>query len=108
MNEVEKRELFEQERKIFEAGGQRADKRSGSFSFLTWSFFIAPLIACEEFLAAPFKAAAAEAEEAEAAQPAGACARETERRGGAGKGARRPVGGACGSAGSDRASGAAA
>src|ERR1700694_3479911 len=68
MNEVEKRELFEQERKIFEAGVQRADKRSGSFSFLTWSFFIAPLIACEEFLAAPFKSAAAEEEDAKAAQ----------------------------------------
>src|SRR3979490_2536753 len=68
MNEVEKRELFEQERKIFEAGAQRADKRTGSFSFLTWSFFIAPLIACEEFLAATFKSAAAEEEDAKAAQ----------------------------------------
>src|SRR6267154_1702917 len=68
MKEVEKRELFEQEQKIFEAGVQRADKRSGSFSFLTWPFFIAPLIACEEFLAAMFKPAAAEEEEdAEAA-----------------------------------------
>ncbi|WP_338320099.1 hypothetical protein, partial [Bradyrhizobium ottawaense] len=68
MQQVEKRELFEQERKIFEAGVQRADKRSGSFSFLTWSFFIAPLIACEEFLAAPFKSALAEQEDATAAQ----------------------------------------
>jgi hypothetical protein len=68
MREVEKRELIEQERKIFEAGVQRADKRSGSFSFLTWSFFIAPLIACEEFLAAPFKSAAAEEEDAKAAR----------------------------------------
>jgi hypothetical protein len=66
--EVEKRELIEQERKIFEAGVQRVDKRSGSFSFLTWSFFIAPLIACEEFLAAPFKSAAAEEEDAKAAR----------------------------------------
>src|SRR6266403_1474620 len=68
MNEVEKRELFEQHRKIFEAGVQRADKRPGSFSFLTWSFFIAPLIACEEFLAAMFKSAAAEEEDAKTAQ----------------------------------------
>src|ERR1700730_10042373 len=68
MREVEKRELIEQERKIFEAGVQRAEKRSGSFSFLTWSFFIAPLIACEEFLAAPFKSAAAEEEDAKAAR----------------------------------------
>src|SRR5437660_9966628 len=68
MNEVENRELFEQERKIFEAGLQRADKRSGSFSFLTWPFFIAPLIACEGFLAATFKSAAAEEEDAKAAQ----------------------------------------
>jgi len=52
MNEIEKRELIEQRRKIFEAGTQRADKRTGSFSFLTWPFFIAPLIAGEEFLAA--------------------------------------------------------
>src|SRR6267154_2258847 len=68
MNDVEKRELFEQERKIFEAGVQRADKRAGSFSFLTWSFFIAPLIACEEFLAAMFKTAAAVEEDAKTAQ----------------------------------------
>src|SRR6266404_2784097 len=69
MKEIEKRELIEQDRKIFEAGVQRADKRSGSFSFLTWSFFIAPLIACEEFLAAMFKPAAAEEEDdAKAAQ----------------------------------------
>src|SRR3979490_386209 len=66
MNEVEKRELFEQQRKIFEAGAQRTDKRTGSFSFLTWPFFIAPLIAGEEFLAATFKSAAAE--DARAAQ----------------------------------------
>src|SRR5205085_1135712 len=68
MNEIEKRELFEQQRKIFEAGAQRVDRRTGSFSFLTWSFFIAPLIACEEFLAAMFKSAAAEEEDASAAQ----------------------------------------
>ncbi len=68
MNEVEQRELVEQQRKIFEAGVQRTDKRSGSFSFLTWSFFIAPLIACEEFLAAMFKSAAAEEEVAKTAQ----------------------------------------
>src|SRR5882762_8357725 len=67
MNDVEKHELFEQGRKIFEAGVQRADKRSGSFNFLTWSFFIAPLIACEEFLAM-FKSAAAEREDAKTAQ----------------------------------------
>ena len=66
--EVEKRELFEQQRKIFEAGAQRADKRTGSFSFLTWPFFIAPLIASEEFLAATFKSAAAEEEDAKATQ----------------------------------------
>src|SRR3981081_1119279 len=60
MHVVEKRELVEQERKIFEAEAQRADKRASSFSFLTWPFFIAPLIACEEFLAAVFKSAAAE------------------------------------------------
>ena len=66
MNEVEKRELFEQEQKIFEAGAQRANKRAGSFSFLTWPFFIAPLIAGEEFLAATFNSAAAE-EDAKAA-----------------------------------------
>ena len=60
MNAVEKRELFEQQRKIFEAGAQRANKRAGSFSFLTWPFFIAPLIAGEEFLAATFNSAAAE------------------------------------------------
>ncbi|MGY3361248.1 hypothetical protein ACVWZK_007911 [Bradyrhizobium sp. GM0.4] len=68
MHQVEKRELFEQERKIFEAGVQRADKRSGSFSFLTRSFFIAQLVACEEFLAAPFKSALAKQEDATAAQ----------------------------------------
>src|SRR3981081_1531951 len=67
-NEIEKRELFEQQQMIFEAGAQRADKRSGSFSFLTWPFFIAPLIANEEFLAAPFKSAAAEEEDAKNAQ----------------------------------------
>jgi cytoskeletal protein RodZ len=68
MNDVEKRGLFEQQQKIFEAGAQRADKRTGSFSFLTWSFFIAPLIACEEFLAAMFKSAAAVEEDAKTAQ----------------------------------------
>src|SRR4030081_805726 len=68
MNEGEKRELFEQEGKIFEAGVQRIDKRAGSFSFLTWSFFIAPLIACEEFLAAMFKSAGAVEEDAKPAQ----------------------------------------
>jgi hypothetical protein len=68
MNEVEQRELSEQQRKIFEAGVQRTDKRSGSFSFLTWPFFIAPLIACEAFLAAMFRSAAAEEEEAKTAQ----------------------------------------
>jgi hypothetical protein len=68
MNEVEQRDLFEQERKIFEGVVQRTDKRSGSFSFLTWPFFIAPLMASEEFLAAMFKSAAAEEEQARAAQ----------------------------------------
>src|SRR6195256_2411631 len=68
MNEIEDRELIEQQRKIFEAGTQRVDRRTGSFSFSTWSFFIAPLIACEEFLAAMFKSAAAEEEDAKAAQ----------------------------------------
>ena len=66
MTEIEKRELFDQQRKIFEAGAQRVDKRAGSFSFLTWPFFIAPLIAGEEFLAATFNSAAAE-EDAKAA-----------------------------------------
>ena len=66
MSEIEKRELFDQQRKIFEAGAQRVDKRAGSFSFLTWPFFIAPLIAGEEFLAATFNSAAAE-EDAKAA-----------------------------------------
>src|SRR3954451_21941102 len=68
MHQIEKRDLLERERKIFEAGVQRADKRSGSFNFLTWSFFIAPLIACEEFLVATFKSAAAEQEAAKTAQ----------------------------------------
>src|SRR5712675_3770995 len=68
MNEIEKRELFEQQQKIFEARAQRMAKRSGSFNFLTWAFFIAPLIACEEFLAATFKSAAAEEQDAKAAQ----------------------------------------
>ena len=69
MNDVEKRELFEQERKIFEAGAQRVDRRTGSFSFLTWPFFIAlaPLIANEEFLAATFKSGAPEQEDAKVA-----------------------------------------
>src|SRR3981081_2006868 len=66
MNEVEKRELFEQGRKIFEAGAQRTDKRTGSFRFLTRPFLLAPLVAGEEFLAATFKSAAAE--DARAAQ----------------------------------------
>ena len=60
MNEIEKRELIEQQRKIFEAGARRADKRTGSFNFLTWSFFIAPLIASKEFFAATGKSAAPE------------------------------------------------
>jgi hypothetical protein len=68
MNEIEKRELIEQQRKIFEAGTQRADKRTGSFSFLTWPFFIAPLIASEEFSAATFQSAAAEERDANAAK----------------------------------------
>ncbi|HEV7610242.1 MAG TPA: hypothetical protein VGO37_00015, partial [Steroidobacteraceae bacterium] len=68
MNEIEKRELFEQQQKIFEARAQRAAKRSGSFNFLTWSFFIAPLIASEEFLAAMFQSAAAQQEDAKTAQ----------------------------------------
>src|SRR5712675_415592 len=68
MNEIEKRELFEQQQKIFEARAQRMAKRSGSFNFLTWPFFIAPLIASEEFLAATFKSAAAENEDAKAVQ----------------------------------------
>jgi len=38
--------------------------------FLTWSFFIGPLIACEEFLAAMFKSAAAVGEDAKTAQAA--------------------------------------
>ena len=67
MKEIEKRELIEQQRKIFEAGAQRADKRTGSFSFLTWPFLIAPLIASKEFLAAAFNPAAAEDEDAKAA-----------------------------------------
>src|SRR3979409_29027 len=50
---------------MFEAGVQPARRRAGSFSFLTWSFFIAPLIACEEFLAAMFKSAEAVEENAE-------------------------------------------
>jgi hypothetical protein len=70
MKDVEKHELFEQERKIFEAGAQRVDKRTGSFSFLTWPFFIAiaPLVASEQFLAATFKSAAAAEGDAKAAQ----------------------------------------
>src|SRR5882672_7020099 len=67
MNEAEKRALFEQQRKTFDVGAQRAEKRAGSFSFLTWPFFIAPLIASEEFLAATFNSAAAEEEDAKAA-----------------------------------------
>src|SRR3977135_2801818 len=70
MNDIEKRDLFEQERKIFEAGAQRVDKRTGSVSFLTWPFVtaIAGLIAGEEFLAATFKSASAEEGDAKAAQ----------------------------------------
>ena len=41
-NEVETRELFEQQVKNFEAGAQRTDKRTGSFSFLTWPLTTAP------------------------------------------------------------------
>src|SRR3954454_12949095 len=66
--EIEKRELLEQQQKILEAGAQRADKRTGSFNFLTWSFFIAPLIAGEEFLASTIKSAAAEEEAGKTAQ----------------------------------------
>jgi hypothetical protein len=43
--EIKDRDLFEQQQNIFEAGARRADKRTGSFSFLTWPFFIGPLIA---------------------------------------------------------------
>jgi hypothetical protein len=68
MSEIEKRELIEQQRKILEAGAQRADKRTGSFSFLTWSFFIAPLIVGEESSAATLKFAPAGEEDAKAAQ----------------------------------------
>src|SRR6478609_3525812 len=60
MEKIEKRELVEQQRKIFEAGVQRADKRSGSFSFLTWAFFLAPLLASKSFVAAMEKPAAAD------------------------------------------------
>jgi hypothetical protein len=69
-NDVEKRELFEQERKIFEAGTQRVDRRTGSFSFLTWPFFIAiaPFLASEGFFAATFNSASAEEGGANAAQ----------------------------------------
>jgi hypothetical protein len=70
MNKIEKRELIEQRRKIFEAGAQRAEKRTGSFSFLTWSFFIAPLIASKEFFAATGNSAAAAEEHAMAARTA--------------------------------------
>lgn len=52
MIKIEKRELIEANRKIFEAGAQRAEKRTGSFNFLTWSFFLAPLITGKEFLVA--------------------------------------------------------
>ena len=68
MSKTEKRELIEQQRKIFEAGAQRVDRRTGSFSFLTWSFFLAPLIAVEEFLSSTFRSAAAEEEDAKAVQ----------------------------------------
>ena len=66
MNEIEKRELIEQQRKILETGTQRADRRSGFFSFLTWPFFIAPLFASEDFLAATQKARAGEPEDLKA------------------------------------------
>ena len=66
MNEIEKRELIEQQRKILETGTQRADRRSGFFSFLTWPFFIAPLFASEDFLAATQKARAGEPEDSKA------------------------------------------
>src|SRR3954463_138755 len=68
MTEVEKRELLEHQQKIFEAGAQRADKRTGSFSFLTWPFFIAPLIAGEEFLSSMLRAEAGQEEDGKAAQ----------------------------------------
>jgi hypothetical protein len=68
MSKIEKRELIEQQCKILEAGAQRADKRTGSFSFLSWSFFIAPLIASKESLAAAGKSLAAAEEDAAAAQ----------------------------------------
>src|SRR5258708_29363372 len=77
MNEIEKRELLEQQRTIFEAGAQRADKRTGSFNFLTWSFFLAPLRASGESLAATLKFAAAEEEYGKAAQ-AGAAGQAAE------------------------------
>jgi hypothetical protein len=67
MNEIEKRELIEQQRKILEAGTQRVEKRTGFFSFLTWPFFIAPLIASQEFLTATLKSGAAEQEDAKTA-----------------------------------------
>jgi hypothetical protein len=72
MNKIEKRELVEQQRKIFEAGAQRVDRRTGSFTFLTWSFFLAPLVAVEEFLSSTIRSAAAEEENARAAQAAAA------------------------------------
>jgi hypothetical protein len=68
MSKTEKRELIEQRRKIFEAGAQRVDRRTGSFSFLTWSFFLAPLIAVEAFLSSTFGSAAGEEEDAKAVQ----------------------------------------
>ncbi|HJY89886.1 MAG TPA: hypothetical protein VJ255_06380, partial [Candidatus Acidoferrum sp.] len=72
MNRIQKRELVEQQRKIFEAGAQRVDKRTGSFTFLTWSFFLAPLVAVEEFLSSALRPAAAGDENAGAAQAAAA------------------------------------
>jgi hypothetical protein len=68
MSKTEKRELIEQQRKIFEAEAQRVDRRTGSFSFLTWSFFLAPLIAVEAFLSSTFGSAAGEEEDAKAVQ----------------------------------------
>jgi hypothetical protein len=59
MNKIEKRELVEQQRNVFEAGMRRADKRTGSFSFLTWAFFLAPLMVSKEFLGGKIVFAAA-------------------------------------------------
>ncbi len=66
MSNIEKREIIEQRRKIFESGTQRADKRTGSFNFLTWAFFIAPLIVSKDLLAAGGKPTATSEDHAEA------------------------------------------